>query len=140
METDRAYGAVLVDPSRRYILVLHASGNHWDHPKGHAEAGETPDETALREIREETQVDAELIEGFQTAAEWTLPDGRKKKVVYFLARSIGEAADQGPAGEILDTVRLPYREAREKITYETGRIVLDRAEAFLSDNDDHGFY
>ena len=132
METDYAFGAVLTDPSRRYVLVLHASGNHWDHPKGHAEPGESPSETALREIREETHLDASLVEGFQTTAEWVLPDGRNKKVIYYLAEVTGRAAEQGPVGEIIDVVRLPYREARKKITYETGRAVLDRAEEFLS--------
>ena len=131
METDSAWGAVVIDPSRRYLLVLHASGNHWDSPKGHAEPGESPRETALREIREEAQIEAKIIEGFQTQAGWILPDGRPKKVTYYLALRTGKAEKQGPEGEILETIWLPYEEARAKITYESGKTVLDKAEAFL---------
>ena len=132
METDYSWGAVVVDLSRRYLLVLHASGNHWDHPKGHAESGETPYQTALREIAEEAHIEAEIIDGFQTEASWVLPDGRGKKVVYYLARRKSECGLTGPPGEILDTVWLSYREARERITYQSGKDVLDRAEEFLS--------
>ncbi|MCK5735445.1 MAG: NUDIX domain-containing protein [Spirochaetaceae bacterium] len=132
METDYAWGAVVINPYRHYLLVLHASGNHWDHPKGHAEPGETPVETALREIAEEAEIEVEIINGFQSEAEWTLPDGRPKKVVYYLARHIGELKTKGMEGEILDTIWLPYHEAREKITYDSGKEVLDKAEKFLS--------
>jgi tRNA nucleotidyltransferase (CCA-adding enzyme) len=132
METDYAWGAVVVDLYRRYLLVLHASGNHWDHPKGHAEEGESPLETALREVREEAQIQGEIIEGFQAEAHWLLPDGRPKKVVYFLARRISDAEKEGPEGEILDRIWLPYHEAREKITYDSGKRILDMAEKFLS--------
>ena len=131
MVTDLAWGAVVVDPSRRFLLVLHASGNHWDSPKGHAEPGESPRETALREIREEAQIEARIIEGFQEQAGWILPDGRPKKVTYFLALRTGNAEKQGPEGEILETIWLSYEEAREKITYESGKTVLDKAQAFL---------
>ncbi|RKX86236.1 MAG: hypothetical protein DRP70_10475 [Spirochaetes bacterium] len=132
MNTDFAWGAVVIDLSRRYLLVLHAGGNHWDHPKGHAESGESPVETALREIREEAQIETEIIEGFRVETGWTLPGGRPKRVVYFLARRVGKAEKQGPEGEILDCLWLPYSEAREKITYESGKEVLDKAEEFLS--------
>jgi tRNA nucleotidyltransferase (CCA-adding enzyme) len=135
MDTDRSWGAVVFDGRQRFLLVLHASGNHWDHPKGHPEKGETPKETALREIREEALVSAEIIGGFETGASWTLPDGRPKRVVYFLARCTGAA--EGAGGnpeEILGTVWLPYQEARERITYSTGKEVLDRARNFLLEN------
>lgn len=129
--TDRAYGAVVVDHLSRFLLVHHASGNHWDHPKGHAEPGETPRETASREIREEAQIQVEFIDGFQTEASWILPDGRQKTVVYFLARRISESTVQGPEGEILAKIWLPLEKARSKITYQTGKEVLDQAGYFL---------
>lgn len=128
---DRSWGAVVVDEAGRYLLVRHANGGHWDHPKGHPESGETPEETALREIREEGGIAAELIQGFAEEARWTLPDGRGKTVVYFLARKTAESTPTGPEGEILETAWLSYIAARRRITYETGKNVLDRAEAFL---------
>lgn len=40
------------------ILLAHATGStHWDIPKGHADEGESPHETALRETKEETGID-----------------------------------------------------------------------------------
>ncbi len=132
IETDYSWGAVVTDLSRRFLLVLHANGNHWDHPKGHAESGESPVETALREICEEGQVRAEIIDGFQAETGWTLPDGRPKKVVYFLGRRTGACESEGPQREILAKVWLTYTEAREKISYESGKAVLDKAVAYLS--------
>ena len=37
-----------------YILLIRDSYQHWGFPKGHLEAGETPDAAALREVAEET--------------------------------------------------------------------------------------
>lgn len=136
-EDDRSWGAVVFEDAekgieRRYLLVLHASGGHWDHPKGHAETGETPEDTVRREIREEGGVEIRLREGFVTDASWRLPDGRAKTVTYYLAEKTSECSTGGPEGEILGTVWLPYGEARNRITYETGKRVLDEAAAFLS--------
>lgn len=137
MKTDRSWGAVLYDPGdgndgiRHYGLVHHASGGHWDHPKGHAEPGETPRQTALREIREETGVEAHLVDGFVLETGWILPEGRPKKVTYFLAERLADGVPDRD-GEILDNVWLPYYSAREKITWDTGKDVLDQAESYLN--------
>ena len=134
--TDRSWGAVVYesgedDAERRFLLVLHASGGHWDSPKGHAEAGESPEETVRREIREEGGVEIRLIPGFAVEAHWTLPDGRLKTVTYYLAEKTAACSAGGPEGEILEILWLPYAEARRRITYESGKKVLDEAAAFL---------
>lgn len=133
IEPDRSWGAVVVDSRRYYLLVHHASGMHWDHPKGHSEKNESPTETALREIREEAQTEVEIIKGFQMETGWVLPDGRPKKVVYFLARRTRDCPSEGPQDEILATVWLAYTEARKKITYDSGKLVLDAAQTFLEE-------
>jgi bis(5'-nucleosidyl)-tetraphosphatase len=42
-------------PQREFLLLKHPS--RWDLPKGHGEAGETLEQTALREMNEETGID-----------------------------------------------------------------------------------
>jgi len=150
MEIDRSWGAVVIDNKQKFLLVQHSNGQHWSHPKGHPNPGETPFETAIREIREEGNVDVALINGFQMRETWTLPDGRRKEVVYYLGKKIGSAEEnrmenrkivvpvaiqkdekKSPDEEILGRAWLSYQEALERITYEAGRRVLRAAVEFL---------
>ena len=80
---------------RRFFLVQHVNGGHWDHPKGHPEAEEGPLEAARREIREEGGMEVDFIGDFSFEARWTLPDGRPKRVIYYLARARGKPSIPG---------------------------------------------
>ena len=55
-------------------------------PKGHMEAGETEEQTALREIYEETGLRVTLLPGFRAVTEYQLPSppDTRKRVVFFL--------------------------------------------------------
>ena len=60
-----AFGGVVFDSAGRVILREprnHYDGYVWTFPKGRPEAGETPEETALREVKEETGVEATIVE------------------------------------------------------------------------------
>ena len=137
---------------RRFFLVQHVNGGHWDHPKGHPEAEEGPLEAARREIREEGGMEVDFIGDFSFEARWTLPDGRPKRVIYYLARARGKPAvpgapedsvgpqvpgapeaPKGPGGpdEILSRAWLPFQEAVERITYPSGRDVLEAARRYM---------
>lgn len=56
-ESSCSCGVLLYDPEAETLLLGHSTGNkHWDIPKGVQEPGETPIETALRELAEETGI------------------------------------------------------------------------------------
>ena len=53
---------VLFDDDGRVLLVRHTYGRlNWELPGGGAEPGESPDETAIREVREETGLDVQIV-------------------------------------------------------------------------------
>jgi non-canonical purine NTP pyrophosphatase (RdgB/HAM1 family) len=65
MSTQRHYtaSALVFDADRRVLLVHHVKSGLWLPPGGHVEPGETPAEAAVREVREETGVDARIVTG-----------------------------------------------------------------------------
>lgn len=59
-----AYGGVVFNDEGKILLrepANHYDGYHWTYPKGRPDKGETPEEAALRETREETGIEAEII-------------------------------------------------------------------------------
>jgi len=52
--------ALIIDKSR-VLLLYHKKLNVWLHPGGHVEENENPDETLLREVKEETGLEVEII-------------------------------------------------------------------------------
>lgn len=45
----------------KVLLILHQGGRHWAFPKGHGNEGETPQQSAIRELKEETGLDIEKL-------------------------------------------------------------------------------
>ncbi len=71
----------------RFLLVKNKNGRHWGFPKGHMEKDETEQQTAIREVREETGLEIEICDGFRETSLYR-PFGRiKKQVVFFVAKS-----------------------------------------------------
>lgn len=78
-----------VDGQTEILLVFERFSQCWSLPKGHMEAGETEEETALRELSEETGLQAQLIPGSRTVTGYRLANGCYKEVVYFLGTVTG---------------------------------------------------
>ncbi|MEM1615770.1 MAG: bis(5'-nucleosyl)-tetraphosphatase [Pyrobaculum sp.] len=114
------------------FLLLHYPAGHWDFPKGNVEFGEAPEEAALREIKEETGLDAELVPGFREEIEYFyVKAGRRvrKKVILFLARAFSKEVKL--SWEHVGYVWLPYSQALAKVTYPNSRQVLAKAHKYL---------
>ena len=79
---------------RKEYLILLQRGGSWSFPKGHMEAGETEEQTAVRELYEETGLRARLIPGKRVVSEYEIPPYTRKQVVLFLGQVEGTVTEQ----------------------------------------------
>lgn len=132
MKQEKSCGAVVVQNTTEpeYLLVRHLDG-HWGFPKGHVEAGETEEETAKREIREETGLETEINLRFRVVDTYSPKPGISKDVVFFLGKSVSGTFRPQPE-EISEIRWCALQEARELLTFESSRKILDAAAGFLA--------
>src|ERR671930_494504 len=108
------------------VLAGRRSDATWVFPKGTPDRDETIEETAVREVREETGLDVEIVAPLGTIDYWfALPGQRVHKYVhFFLMRAIG--GDVSRHDHEYDEVRwVPVAEARRLLSFETYREILD---------------
>ncbi len=133
MKYEKSCGAVLFreENGTREYLILQSVNGHVSLCKGHVENSETEHETAVREIREETALTVEFVDGFREVITYSPKPDCMKDVVFFLARVTGGTLTCQPT-EVADAWFLPYPDAAERITHQSDRETLEKAECFLS--------
>lgn len=126
-----AAGGVVLRGAGEEIEVVIAgrdSDRTWVFPKGTPDRGETIEETAIREVREESGLDVAIVRPIGAIDYWfAVPGERVHKVVhFFLMRSQG--GDLSRHDHEYDDVRwVPVADARRMLTYDTYRDMLERA-------------
>jgi len=110
-------------------LLLHYRDGHWDFPKGKMEPGETKQETAHRELMEETSLTAQLHDDFEETFSYVFLDPQKKiakkTVHFFIGRIINGTIHL--SDEHTDHQWLTYNQALEKLTYDNAKNILKKA-------------
>lgn len=121
MEYDRSYGCTIIE-NNKILLIKHQKG-HWGFPKGHMEKDETPMQTAIREVKEETNIDVEILSKKEYTEIYTTQEEVHRKVVYFIAKKIGgELKPQESEVEIVKWFN--FEEAMQTLTYEESKQIL----------------
>jgi 8-oxo-dGTP diphosphatase len=127
-EPVRAAGGVLFRPAGDGIevcLVHRPRYDDWALPKGKLDGDEHPLAGAVREVAEETGCTGVPSLKLPTLA-YDLPDGTPKTVDFWLMRLAGEGPVVDTA-EVDEVAWLPPAAARERLSYDDERGVLDRA-------------
>ncbi|MNX81164.1 putative mutator protein MutT4 [compost metagenome] len=115
-------------------LIAIRGGRVWALPKGRVEAGETLEQTARREIFEETGIEGEVIDRLSTISYWFYAKEEEVKVhktvhFYLLRYVSGEATD---TCEEVDEARWwPLEETLPILTYKSERETVEKAIARL---------
>jgi bis(5'-nucleosidyl)-tetraphosphatase len=134
MLNEKSCGAVVYirNPNVKYLLLQYEAG-HWDFVKGNVEAGENEQQTAVRELGEETGItDAKFIDGFkETISYFYKRQGATvlKEVVFFLMET--KTANVKLSFEHIGFIWLTYDDAMRRLTFKNARDVLQKADQFL---------
>lgn len=132
MRTERATsaGGVVVDERGNLLMIARRSPAgkiQWTLPKGLVEPGESPEETAVREVGEETGVSAEITGPPKTIDYWFVwkPDDARyhKFVHYFPMRTTAEPRRE-PDGEAESVEWVAPADALTRASFANERAVL----------------
>jgi 8-oxo-dGTP pyrophosphatase MutT (NUDIX family) len=128
-EHHRSAGGLVVDGGRILLISTHA-GTRWQLPKGHIEAGESAEQAAVREVREETGVTGRVVAALPAIEYWYVEHGTRrvhKQVAYFLLAYVsGDAADFD-AHEVSGAEWFPWETGLAKLSFENERQVVRAA-------------
>ena len=127
------YVVVMSKYQGKILLSRHRDRTTWETQGGHIEPGEQEEETALREIWEETGLRVELVEGFRTEdVHLFLKNGEQvmKRIVYFLGKFSGQVV-RIQESELTGAFLMDYPTAMKAFQYESSRRILKEANDYI---------
>jgi 8-oxo-dGTP pyrophosphatase MutT (NUDIX family) len=104
----------------------------WSLPKGHIESGETPEQAAIREVREETGIESAIDKSLGVIDFWFMAGGKRihKTVHHFLFKETGgKIAPQ--VSEVDDVRWFPLNEIVEKLAYPDEKKLIARSQELI---------
>jgi len=134
MYSEKSCGAVIYRKISGYVEFLCISDRndgHWGFPKGHVERDENDEETAVREVYEETGLQVMLINGFKVSVEYLIKEETIKEVIFFLSKVEDETVHI-QLDEVIDYKWVSFQLARHLLTYKTSKDVLEQAWKFIN--------
>ena len=120
-------------------LISHRNrggGKNWVIPKGHVEGSESLEQTAIREVAEETGIRPEVVSKLgEINYSFTVGRKRIKKTVHhYLLRQIGGelSADNDPTGEVLEVRWFDIDELDNVLGHANEKLIATKARGLMS--------
>jgi 8-oxo-dGTP pyrophosphatase MutT (NUDIX family) len=111
----------------------------WSLPKGHIELGETAEQTAIREVAEETGIQGDVLASLGSIDYWFVTEGRRvhKTVHHYLLRFLGgELSDHDL--EVSEVAWVPLAELPSRLAYADERRLAQVAGELIQTLHTHG--
>jgi 8-oxo-dGTP pyrophosphatase MutT (NUDIX family) len=133
MSTDRplretSYGGVVIRGDEVLVITPVGKRRVTGLPKGGPQPGESGEQTAAREVREETGVTATVREPLGDVNYWYRRGGRRVyKTVHFYLFDYASGSTADHDHEVEDARWIPLAEARTALSYPGERALIERA-------------
>ncbi|GAA5046403.1 hypothetical protein GCM10023318_11750 [Nocardia callitridis] len=104
----------------------------WSLPKGHIEAGETAEQTAIREVAEETGINGVVVDELGSIDYWFVTEGRRvhKTVHHYLLRCVGGELSDADV-EVTQVAWVPLSELNSRLAYADERRLAEVANKLI---------
>ena len=99
------------------VLMVHQINDIWGFPKGHVEENETEEETALREVYEETGIRARIIPSFREVNTYSPRENVMKDVIFFVGTCLDTNINM-QLTEIDKCEFVPIKDVTEKLSHK----------------------
>ena len=116
----------------RFLVIKNNRSAHWSFPKGHIEPGETFEETAMREVLEETGLHIKILPGFKEESNYMIQNRIDKKVIIFAATT-KDTRTIIQEEEIEDYSWLPFDGAEKFLRFDNDCRILEDARKFFEE-------
>lgn len=130
MKKEKSCGCIIFN-AKKEILLLHQNAGHWGLPKGHVEEGETEEQTAIREVKEETNIDVVINTNYRYSMTYNPKEDVEKEVVYFIAENTSNNI-KPQQEEVQEVIWLDIDNAINTITYENSKELLKKVKKDLN--------
>lgn len=128
MKREFSSGGIVVNKKGQVLLTQHSSNKYWGFPKGNIKTGESMRDTALREVKEEAGVEAEIVDKVGDSKYIYSLKGEKifKVVTIFLMRYIsGDPKDHD--WEVSEAGWFTPNEVLKKLSFSADKQLLQKA-------------
>ena len=136
MKQEKACGVIpfLIKNGDIFIALIKQTNNIIGFPKGHVEKNEKEIETALRECKEETNIDVDLVSGFKEKISYYMAEYDSQKDVIFFLGKIKNTDFKPQEKEVSEVMLKKSSDALELLTYNDTKELLQKALKYISDN------
>lgn len=128
MKREFSAGGIVFNNQGQVLLTQHSSNKYWGFPKGLIEPGTSSQDAALREVKEEGGIEAEIIGKVGDSKYVYTKDGDKifKMVILFLMKyKAGDVKNHD--WEVSESSWFEPKEATEKLSFSQDRQLLEKA-------------
>lgn len=116
MVKEKSCGGIIIKDDK--VLMVNQVKGFTGFPKGHVEENETEIETAIREIKEETNIDVELYENKKYKVNYRPNPITDKEVIYFIGKVKNDENIKPQETEVTSVIWVNIDEVENHLSFD----------------------
>ena len=125
MKNEKSYG-IIVEHNGKILIVQQKKSGNYGFPKGHILPNETEEECAIREVKEETNIDVEINKKNRYSLSYVQDGNINKEVVYFIGKPKNSIEEKKQEKEISSILWIDIDKVRDTLTYDNLKEIWDQ--------------